>query len=371
MLAFHVLNVGHGSSVVVEYETDAGRSFGVIDSNAHSGQTPRALIKLKQLGATQLSFVALTHPHKDHFSGLYEVISSFQGAIDQFYSCPFGNLLQNRDRLRSLGRGLQRILARSDGLDERRAALEMAQILAWAERAVNVRALDWHECKGEDFSIAPPRFANVEISTVLPPSRVISDYVSRIAKGDMSVLGRFNDNEISLAFKFLYRGKCVILGGDGTLSNWQTRQRYERNSTKKLSGDAVNLPHHGSKYDCTPQVLSQLFYTAPRRFGVSSADGASHPDIEVIEWLEDNSIEPFCTNLIAECGANAQRLLILPGVEPQMARWIREVASTNEIQACQGDIVVKIDDSGLMTVTPEHNHPCAYRGDYDRLFGVH
>ena len=264
MLTFHILNVGHGISIVVEHEAYGGRWFGVIDSNASAHQEPKALTKLRQLGATRLSFVALTHPHKDHFSGLFSIISEFP--TDCFFSCPFGDLVHNRQRLKSIADALTKIMNRSDGLDERLAALEMAQILKWANDATKAKTLDWYECKGEDFFLAPPGFSTVEISTVLPPSRVVSDYVQRISKGDMSTLGRFEDNDISLAFSFRYKGKCVILGGDGTAPNWDLRRRYEQRSAKHLEGNVVNLPHHGFKYDCTEGVLSQVFSNTGKRF---------------------------------------------------------------------------------------------------------
>jgi hypothetical protein len=369
MLTFYVLNVGHGSSIVVECNTKAGQRFGVIDSNARADEVPRALIKLRQLGASSLSFIALTHPHKDHFSGLYSIIRAFHGNIDQFYSCPFGDLLHNRSRLKSLAKGLKRIVRETDGMEERRAALELMQIIKWADEMASSGVLEWRECKGEEFSIAPEGFSPIDIATIQPPSRVIGDYVSRIMKEDMRVLGHFNDNEISLAFRFAFRDKVVILGGDGTATNWEVRRRHEERSRRALSAQAVNLPHHGSKYDCTPEVLCQLFAPVGQRFGVTSADGISHPNIEVIEWLEANGVAPFCTNLIPECGANVQKLLALPGIDPELARWVREVARTSEVQPCQGDVVIAIDDGGAISVVPEHNHPCGYRGDYRRLFG--
>jgi hypothetical protein len=212
MLTFYVLNVGHGSSIVVECNTKAGQRFGVIDSNARADEVPRALIKLRQLGASSLSFIALTHPHKDHFSGLYSIIRAFHGNIDQFYSCPFGDLLHNRSRLKSLAKGLKRIVRETDGMEERRAALELMQIIKWADEMASSGVLEWRECKGEEFSIAPEGFSPIDIATIQPPSRVIGDYVSRIMKEDMRVLGHFNDNEISLAFRFAFRDKVCRAG---------------------------------------------------------------------------------------------------------------------------------------------------------------
>jgi beta-lactamase superfamily II metal-dependent hydrolase len=256
MLAFHVLNVGHGSSVVVEFEHGGNRSVGVVDSNANARQTPKAIAKLRQLNADRLSFVVLSHPHKDHFSGLYEIVSQFPGAIDYFYSCPFGDLLHNRARFRTLGEKLRKIWNDTDSMAERSAALELAQILRWASEGVQRGTLEWHECRGESFSLAPTGFSEVKINSILPPARVIANYVQRIAAADMSVIGHFDDNEISLALRFFYKDKCVILGGDGTVSNWEARRRFEQNKSDKLNADVVNLPHHGSRYDCTPEVPS-------------------------------------------------------------------------------------------------------------------
>jgi hypothetical protein len=371
MLTFHILNVGQGSSILIELETTAGRSFGIIDSNAAAGREPKALTMLREKGATKLAFIGLTHPHKDHFSGLYSIICAFPDAIDHFYSCPMGDLIQNRDRLKKLAQKCLDVTERSDGLDQRRAALEFAQILIWADTGAKNDVLEWRECKGDDCSIAPPGFSDVEMCTILPPSRAVGSYVDRILKDDMSVLGRFEDNDISLAFRFSYRGRTIVLGGDGTAANWEVRRRYERNKSISLSGDAVNLPHHGSKYDCEPDVLTQLFSATGRRVGLTSANGITHPDLEVIEWLQKNSIEPYCTNLIPACGANAQRLLVLPGLEPQLARWAREVAdNAGQVQSCQGDIVVRIEDNGDWHVVPEHRNNCGFRGDYDRLLSV-
>ena len=67
MLTFYILNVGHGLSVVIEYSREHNSVYGVVDSNVGAGGTPQALLKLRELGATSLSFLCLTHPHRDHF----------------------------------------------------------------------------------------------------------------------------------------------------------------------------------------------------------------------------------------------------------------------------------------------------------------
>jgi metal-dependent hydrolase (beta-lactamase superfamily II) len=166
MLSFHILNVEHGLSVVVEYEADGRRHFGVIDSNAPAGAEPKALTKLRTLGAESLSFVALTHPHWDHFAGLFSVIKQFGDEISAFYSFPMGDLLTNRKRLRAMATKLNR-LVKTDSPEIRHSALELIQIIKWADDSKT--KTHWYECAGDLNSIAPFGFKglqrNVPLST--------------------------------------------------------------------------------------------------------------------------------------------------------------------------------------------------------------
>ena len=136
-----------------------------------------------------------------------------------------------------------------------------------------------------------------------------------------------------------------------------------------INAQVVNLPHHGSRHDCDDATLSQLFAPNGDRVAVTSANGLSHPDLEVIKWLESKKIPPYCTNLIPACGANTCKLLILGQYDPQLARWLREVAdNAGQVQACQGDVTVHVNEDGNFDVVPEHSNACAFRGDYDTLF---
>jgi beta-lactamase superfamily II metal-dependent hydrolase len=95
MLTIHVLNVGHGSSIVVEHSSAQSREkfYGVIDSNCRANRVCPALSKLQELGAERISFLALTHPHKDHFAGMFDVITAYQDRIDAFFCFPWATFL--------------------------------------------------------------------------------------------------------------------------------------------------------------------------------------------------------------------------------------------------------------------------------------
>jgi metal-dependent hydrolase (beta-lactamase superfamily II) len=92
LLNIHILNVGHGDSIVLEFISHSGRAFGVIDSNTYTNNPPRALAKLKELDAEQISFLCITHPHWDHYRGIYSIMREYRGRIGEFYTFPLGHL---------------------------------------------------------------------------------------------------------------------------------------------------------------------------------------------------------------------------------------------------------------------------------------
>ena len=65
-----------GESIVIR--TPGGR-FGIVDAYAadwKKGSANPTLSRLKALGARELHFIALTHPHMDHFRGLPAVFEA-------------------------------------------------------------------------------------------------------------------------------------------------------------------------------------------------------------------------------------------------------------------------------------------------------
>ena len=106
MLRFHFLNVGQGSSTIVEREENGKHHFGVIDSNCRRAEENEVLRKLTSLGAKKLSFVMLTHPHADHYAGMSDILHRFQRRIGAFYVFDVGDLIANDARVGRSGVGI-------------------------------------------------------------------------------------------------------------------------------------------------------------------------------------------------------------------------------------------------------------------------
>lgn len=367
MLNIHILNVDHGDSIILECQSATGTAYGLIDSNVRGDEEPRALTKLRQLGVDELSFICLTHPHRDHYRGLYRIMNEYRGRIGEFYTFPIGDLMPSR--IKSLAKKYRRISEIQDNPDLTKSSLEFVQILKTAHNEF-LQSNNWTECAGEHVQIAPEGFADIQMYTILPPRRAKGYYIQQIESGSLDVMDNVKDNDLSVAFHIVYRGASVILGGDGSSENWLLHRRWHQRGGDSVASGAVKLPHHGSERDCQAPVLGYLFDDTNGRYAFISADGQSHPGETVLRWLKEHGIRPYCTNLSRSSGATVRRLVNVEGVDPVLGRWINQLAEAqNIVQVCQGDITFSIADDGSTRVVTQYQHLCGCGTEIDDLLG--
>lgn len=381
MLKFYFINVGHGSSTVVSYTDPEGRqSFGVVDSNRKGDETPPALRWLQRLGAADLAFIALTHPHADHYKGMAQIMAHYKGRIAHAFSFPID---RDRNRLRKWANSYSALAENSVNDELLREFEELLKIV----HGFSEMGDSWEPLCNFGARLHVEVMQEVDISLLLPPSSVKGEFFASILSGQ-SAYKQDRDNRLSLAICFKYAGRTIVLGGDGTYENWMyIRQRTSRNGTTREAGlcaDIVNLPHHGSKRDADPLVLDYLFGTQRTgrtgrealdpvdqddRIAIVSADGRSHPHGDVLRHVGDRGIRPFCTSLSKVCSpAQPVPNVACHGVEQVLERFVASAAiPTSRPATCQGDICVSISSDGTVTVERQFNVPCAFRGELDFL----
>jgi beta-lactamase superfamily II metal-dependent hydrolase len=366
VLTIHVLQVAHGDSIIVEYDSSSGRYFGVIDSNQIPDGDPPGLTKLRSLGAKELSFAAITHPHADHYKGFLKILQAYAGKIGGFYTFP----IDRQRRLKQLAKLYQKMISETDSKTVRGNLMELIKILHFAKE--NIGFDNWTEPNGHLSQITPIGFNDVQIYVIMPHSRVKGTYFQLIEKGRFDIVESKTENDVSMAFYISYGGRSVVLGGDGTESNWMYRKRaFTYLGGPELSGEAVKLPHHGAKDDCSQKVINYLFRTDGDRFALISANGLSHPHPEVLACLKELNIRPYCTCLTQGCRRRMADILEFSDkIEPELLHFINGVLATDTdalSRPCQGDIQIKISASGSMDIVPENPIHCAHRGDLDFL----
>lgn len=367
MLRIHILNVGHGDSIVLEFRGEGDKkSFAVIDSNCIPDSSPPALELLKSLGANSLSFVAITHPHADHYMGMRRILEAFSKKIETLYTFP---IKKESEHLKKLLLAYKKNAEATTSEKIQKTNLELAYILQLASKSA---AKSWEAPSGIKSLISAPGFPNQSIWAILPPSRVKGRFFQGIIDGSVEP-EKEELNDLSMAFLIEYGGHQVILAGDGTKASWSYQNKQWKKAGISFSPAAVKLPHHGSKYDCDATVQNVIFGDEndqqPNAIACISADGKTHPSLEVLDGLTKRGIKPYCTNLSTRCGNTRSALLKSEVIDPTLLRLIGSAVIDGDetVRPCQGNIVLELSPDQPLKITTQHNNLCALRGDYDFL----
>jgi beta-lactamase superfamily II metal-dependent hydrolase len=369
LLRIYILNVGHGDSIVLEFHNaDEPTSFAVIDSNCSPDSRPPALDLLISLGATNLSFVSITHPHADHYMGIRAILEHFSGRIDTLYTFP---IRREREDLKKLIRAYKSFATSTDDRAQQKRLIELARILLLAGTAVR----DWEDPTGTRTVVTARGFSAVRISTLLPPARVKGNFFQQIINGTIEP-ERPALNDLSMAFVIEYAGHQIILGGDGTRKNWIYQANKWKANMQEFAASAVKIPHHGSKEDCKSDVLNILFgdkdAQIPNAVACISANGRTHPSSEVLNEIVSRGILPYCTNLAKRCGGYLTHEIKAEHTDPVLVRFVNSAATETNgtTQPCQGNIILEFAPGQPIKVKTQHANLCPLRGELDFLSGA-
>lgn len=364
MLRIHQLDAGKGDSAVIElHPPEGGHFYGVIDSNILPGQSvPPALHLLRKLKVEELSFVVLTHPHADHYSGLFQILQAYKGKIRSFFTFPLDKATGKLPALTKVARDLATKVD-ADHIAFRSLS-ELYKILLFATQHLSAEWDDTSSGWDSRYLSLP----GLSMFAVLPLKSKRGAFWEAIETGAYDPLTRgVHDNDLSIALRLEYAGREIVLGGDGTYAGWMARKMAAERSNLPMKADVVKLPHHGSKKDSNGAVLDSLFRPAndeQPRFAIISAEGRQHPAEEILKALADRGILPYCTNLAKQCGARSDLKVEIPNLSPVAKRDILQMVDETEHQArepCQGIVTISVDATGQISIGTEHAVLCPYR----------
>ncbi len=370
MLDIWMLDVGHGDSIIVRYNNAGIPYYGLIDSCTHSKHLePRALTKLNELGADFLSFVLLTHPHKDHYSGLYKILQQYEDKIGNFYSFPIDHYTPGR--IKKICTAYKKLGEETDSETIHSGLLELVEILKFAKKKIGDD--QWEEAIGFDNTIIPMGFDGVELNFLLPPSLVKGIFYNIMEKDtpDLNKLDKELENKLSAALQIKYKGQEIVLGGDCTNETWSKLKHRNNYRDDAFKSNIIKLPHHGSKHDCRENILKFLYSDSDNNIALISADGKSHPSDEVLETLAKLNVKPYCTGLAKKCGGVVREIFNNEHLYARLNRFINIVldeSGEHSKQSCQGDVHVSIDGSGTISVDTQIDNFCHYRTNLSNLF---
>lgn len=366
MLNLHFLNVENGDCIIIEYVDGTAREFGLIDCNRTSAKQSPARDKLIELGAERLQFVCITHPDKDHFSGILDVLNHYDGNIETLFTFPLASVLTDPKRLKKYLQQIKEIVDRTDDEDVADRHLEFMEIIQRGYTQFHSKG-NWIEVTGDYDRIGISGFLGVEFYGIMPPKRMRGQVAQTVL--NMGPVASLNNNEISAGILIKYAGRTVVLGGDAVDANWEWHRKYRKKINANIESDVVKLPHHGSRADNSAETLSDFFSGKPNSVAIISANGRSHPDIETLTLLDALPCSRLCTSLFNPNERALKRIYNNEALSKRLKHYLNVYTDpvVAQSQPCKGDICVSISPKGVVTTNTEFNTICGCTKRFSEL----
>ncbi len=293
-LVIHVLNVGFGDNVVIEFPADGDgqRTYGLVDCR-NSGKTTGYLSKLMAArpGQPHLEFVCATHPHYDHISGIKPLLDSERFRPKAFWDSGFRHNSQTYQKI------LEAVLLHG---------IEMVRVSS---------GMEWY-------------FGQVRITALAPSISLRNRYATYgVDMNNASIVLRLEHHEenVLLIQSIEYTGtssteaereagrSVVVLAGDAEYDSWshvtQEFPRLERTEAHEplvkkmvnyLACSAIKVAHHGSMHSSPLDVYEKM---SPELAIVSTEQRTSTSHIGGFELTRGLFPHPAAVVALEECGA--------------------------------------------------------------------
>lgn len=249
LLGLHVLGGGVGESIVLELPQGG---WGVIDCYASTMRDPATNLTCQFLHSRHvqsLEFLALSHPHADHYRGLLDLLDAFP--VRRFWR--FGGL--SSQELPRLIRGLRQDARERRNTRQGSEARYLQDVLERVaalrrNRSLQVTAMqDVKPLYPTPHGQSPPSGV-AQVFSLGPQTGSVETYQEQLSRCFdredrlLPNLPGLNQNMISAALRVVYGGTTLILGGDVERQGWE--EIVAAVAPDWLAAQAVKVSHHGS-----------------------------------------------------------------------------------------------------------------------------
>jgi hypothetical protein len=274
LLGLHVIGAGVGESIIIQIPHESQRGqfhWGVIDCYSSSrdpsaNRTLRFLLSKRELGACNLDFACVTHPHEDHFFGLWHLFASTDIKIDKFWRFQADDPTLWRV-FSSLSRGSS---ASGQDSDYTRLEEELDYLLKYTEPHRKSRdPAKYRRLSGYNRSIYKRQLATIRsglpvplsIALLAPSGRQFDGHTRALAacitEGDSPEDWHFDKarydrrihNLLSVVLLMTFGDARIVLGADAEADSW--RDIFDDSDRKGdgvgLACNLIKVSHHGSE----------------------------------------------------------------------------------------------------------------------------
>lgn len=277
-------DVGQGDSIIIEWKDGDAFKIGIIDCKKKTTTNP-VVNHLRDGKYTEIEFIILSHPHKDHYSGFVELLDFIEER--KIIVNRFGNTLKE------IGSGYWEWF---EVLSE--DTRQLAEIVRKAENLSEAGLIKKFFYVFEDWNIKLSD--TIEIRSLSPSHEEIRIY-QRAVKYDAI------ENKKSASKSANYLSSLFYIRKDDTyilLTSDAEKETFERiDKEKRFNGIKFSLcqaPHHGSYNNYVDQFWDNLS-TYDKKDAVFSSglnEQYKHPHLITIKSFEKNGYAIHPTNIV-------------------------------------------------------------------------
>ena len=294
-LVFHVLNVGGGDNILIEFPVDEERqrSYGLVDCYK-SKKTRKyfAELRKKRPGKTNFEFICATHPHLDHIAGINYFIKTKKYRPLEFWDSGFRHKTAIYLRiLKSIKESKDiRVVRISSGMERYFGKVQVTAL------APSIALRNRYATYGVDVNNASIvlRFEHHKEDVLLMKSREHTGSFSLEARRDVEP-------------------SVVILAGDAEFDSWshiihefprlETTDEHEplvKKMVNYLECSVVKVAHHGSMHSAPLDIYEIM---EPKKAIISAKQETSTLTIGKRKLERELFPHASATIALEECGA--------------------------------------------------------------------
>lgn len=279
-------NVGQGDSIILEWNEGVISKYAIVDCNIYQEANP-VLQHIIDYEIKEIEFIILSHPHKDHFSGFYNL------------------LLYCRDNDIKIKRFLHTAEITPSYLKTATrsivAAEELFKLFELLKEMRNNEEILINTIE-DNPDLIIPLSSNYNMEVLAPSSIEKDKYIrgENFPFDEENGESNPNANWLSTVLKISNDKGCVLLTSDVEST---TLTRIGKKNNGRLGKDKVlmaQIPHHGSKRN-----LNKSFWQMRSRGEVTPAiisvgeNCYNHPSVEVITFFDRlTNYRIFSTNMV-------------------------------------------------------------------------
>lgn len=327
-------NVGQGDSIILKWIHQGVNKIGIIDCNKFSSYNP-TLEYIRSESVEKISFIVISHPHYDHYSGFRELLQYCEDEdihIDNFLITCYQDIVYLKSAVKSA-----------------RASNELAHLLKKVHVLRREKELIkhlWH--LNSDTKILKLN-AEINFETLAPTTSELEYFVEKkYSDAEENQDSQPFGNWLSTIIKIYGNNWYMLFTSDAEQS---VIKKIGHEKKDKLDSNLIlcQAPHHGSLKNHSSEFWRNLERKNPKVVFSVGKNPYGHPNKKVVQKFEDYRYEIYSTNKV---GALSGQIKRENEVTEKLLQNIGIVDSQKEIQSIGSkDLHFEIVDGSAKYIT--------------------